>query len=425
MVTFNQAFPGAVVAPRVPNYYVSDMSSAYCSLFWMSGQIDVSNGTCPVARILDLTNVPAGPGGYLTFPDATQGSNGFTMVVNNLGPGGVAMSRSGESPSGYMQPGESWIAYITDNTTQAGAWHWFKLGMFGTNSTTASGLVGANESSAIGTADAINTIIQPIVTAGSPLTLSALGAAYVWTGAAGVATLVGGGYGSGQDGWFCYVANRGTGSFVITPSFGQIDGASSLTIPSGETVLIVESASTFWSGLAPNPSSLILTQMTIPVVGGTTTLSREQYANAIQIYTGALTQDQWIYLPPTTGVWYILNQTSGAFKLQFSTNTVGALTVVAPQGQQTIIVCDGGAPTANLYNVSSAFSAGSTMSLASGSVIAPSLSFSASPSTGMFMDAYGTVAFAASSSPWWSMLNPFQVWLYGGPNYQYWTGGTF
>jgi hypothetical protein len=154
----------------------------------------------------------------------------------------------------------------------------------------------------------------------------------------------------------------------------------------------VDGYSTFAYGRS---NTFAYTQLSKIVTGGTTTLTAVEYANVVQEYYGALTSNQIIVLPSTVQIYYLNNQTSGAFTLTFKTSAVSAATVAVPQGQTLTVVCDG----TNVFNSSSA-SGGSVTSLTinPGSAIAPSLNFAGNVTTGLYQPATNQIGFSVGAA---------------------------
>jgi len=135
------------------------------------------------------------------------------------------------------------------------------------------------------------------------------------------------------------------------------------------------------------------TQLALTVTGGTTTLSAVQYANVIQGYSGALTSNQIIVLPSTVQIYYLNNQTTGAYTLTFKTAAVGAATVSVPQNSTVTVICDG----TNVYISSSAIVGSiSTITLTVGSAAAPSFNYVGDTTTGIYHPGSGQVAISSS-----------------------------
>jgi hypothetical protein len=108
-----------------------------------------------------------------------------------------------------------------------------------------------------------------------------------------------------------------------------------------------------------------------------------------------LLSNQIIVLPSTVQVYYLNNQTSGAFTLTFKTSAVSAATVTVPQGQTLTVICDG----TNVFNSNSA--AGGTLTsltINPGSAAAPSLNFAGNVTTGLYQPATNQIAFSVGAS---------------------------
>ena len=71
---------------------------------------------------------------------------------------------------------------------------------------------------------------------------------------------------------------------------------------------------------------------TVPVTGGTTTLTPAQYKKSLILLTGTLTSNQVINFPNAIQEWNVINLTTGAFSTTLKTASVGSVGVVSPQG---------------------------------------------------------------------------------------------
>jgi len=123
------------------------------------------------------------------------------------------------------------------------------------------------------------------------------------------------------------------------------------------------------------------------VVTGTYTLTSAEATNVVQKYTGTLTGNVTVIVPPTIQVYYITNQTDGTasnFTITFTTNSGGSVAVV-PAGQQATLVCD----SVNLLNANTVLAGASSISLTDGNVAVPALNFSSETSTGVYRAASG------------------------------------
>jgi len=95
-----------------------------------------------------------------------------------------------------------------------------------------------------------------------------------------------------------------------------------------------------------------------------------------------------IVVPSTVQVYYILNETTGAYTVTITTGS-GA-TAILTTGTQATLVCD----SVNLYNANTILAGASTISLQNGSAASPSLNFSSEPTTGVFRPTTGQFGIA-------------------------------
>ncbi len=120
-----------------------------------------------------------------------------------------------------------------------------------------------------------------------------------------------------------------------------------------------------------------------------------QAANIIQEYTGTLVSNCTVILPPTVQLYSLKNSTTGSFDLTFSTGVMGGTTLILPQGQTIIAICDG----TNVYNAASGSSSSlNSLTLGNGSLAVPSLKFLGDLNSGMYLPASGQVGFVIANA---------------------------
>jgi hypothetical protein len=181
-----------------------------------------------------------------------------------------------------------------------------------------------------------------------------------------------------------FLRNSGTGALTVACSGGNtINGSSTIALQPSDSCIIVCSGTTFYTVGLGKSTQFAFTQLSKAVTTGTYTLTASEASNVIQKYTGTLTGNVTIIVPSTVQVYYILNETSGAYTLTVSTG--GGGTAVLTAGSQATLVCD----SINLYNANTILAGSSSISLSSGTVGAPSLNFAAETTTGVYRAASG------------------------------------
>jgi hypothetical protein len=151
--------------------------------------------------------------------------------------------------------------------------------------------------------------------------------------------------------------------------------------------LISSSGTAFYSVGLGKSTQFNFTQLTKAVTAASSpyTLTSAEAANVIQKYTGALAGNVIVNLPQTIQIYYITNQTTGSYTIQFQTGVSGGATAIIPAGQQVILLCD----SVNLYNASTIAAGATTVALSNGTVSSPSLNFSSESTTGIYRPASG------------------------------------
>ena len=351
------------------------------------------NGTTSTDVVAAIIQVTATVGSLkLYLPSALQVSTGQSVLIQNIGSNSFTVTDISGNTIVSIASGIAQYIFLTNNTTNNGTWSTVTFGA-GTSSANAAALAGD------GLVASGTTLNQEYAESAifSSLSLNSTYRAQflVWSGGVGTITLptastVG-------NGWFVMLRNGGTGILTLTPSgTDTIDSVASQQLQLTESLVVVSNGIDGYSTFAYGRSNAFAyTQLAKTVTGGTTTLTAVEYANVVQEYYGALTSNQIIVLPSTVQIYYLNNQTTGAFSLTFKTSASGAATVTVAQGQTLTVVCDG----TNVYNSSSA-SGGTvtTLTINAGSAAAPSLNFSGNTSTGVYQPATNQIGFALNAA---------------------------
>jgi len=158
-----------------------------------------------------------------------------------------------------------------------------------------------------------------------------------------------------------------------------------------ESFVITTDGTNWYTYAYGQSATFFFTLLNLPVTGGTVTLTSVQASSIIQEYTGTLTSNCTVVLPPTVQFYSLQNNTTGSFSLTFTTGISGGTTIVLPQGQTIIAICDG----TNVYNAQTSTSSFiQNLEIGNGSAAAPSLSFQGDRTTGLYLAASGQLGFA-------------------------------
>jgi len=386
MPTYTNPFTGQTISPSSVSYESLSIT-ANTQLEW---PINGTTGT-PASSIIDVTATSSGgPTGWLLeLPPATQVSTGQSVIVRNTGANLFTVTDYGGNTIVAVGSGIADFIFLVDNSTVNGVWASVVFGA-GTSSANAGALAG------YGLTPIGLTLNQAynITNYYSSIALTSANRAQfnVWSGGVGTftmpsASVVG-------NNWFTIIRNNGTGILTLTRSgTDTIDGNTTMQLQLTESVVIVSNGSTGFNTYAYGRSnSFAFTQFTAVVTGGTLTLTSAQGSAIVQQYSGTLTSNQIVVLPSTVQLYSLQNTTSGAYTLTFKTAGVGS-TVTVTQGQTAFVVCDGTNVFSTTTNTSSSFT---TVSLAPGSVGAPSLNFLGNTNTGLYLPASGQFGFAVN-----------------------------
>lgn len=347
------------------------------------------NDNLVVANIIDVTASAASLKLYL--PDATQVSVGQSVLINNVGATAFTVVKSDGSTIISVASGISKYIYLTNNSTTAGTWVSVTFGA-GTSAANAATLAGYGLT-------AIDTTLNQaynVVTYFSSASLAAADRAEfaVWAGGVGAFALPSAA--SVGNNWFCMIANNGSGILTLTPQgTDTINGNASQQLQLTESLVLVSNG-TGWNTFGYGRSNAFAyTQLALNVTGGTLTLTSAQASNTIQGYSGILTSNQIVIVPSTVQLYTVTNNTTGAFSFTMKTAVVGGATVVVPQGNSLVLICDG----TNVYNAASGSASSITaLTLGNGSLAVPSLKFVGDTNSGMYLPSTGTVGFVINNA---------------------------
>lgn len=371
-MSFNSPFTGQVIQPTDVSFRAITLS-ANSQLEWPINGSPTDN---PAARIM---NVTATSGGLtLRMPPANQASVGQDALIRNVGGTTFTVADYTGGTIVSVAAGEAKYIYITTNANTAGTWGIIAFGV-GTSNADASALAGYGLKAIAATLNAAYTVSS----FSSPYTAQASdrAATYIWTGGAGTLTLTAPTT-LGND-WFMLLRNNGTGTLTVSPTSGLINSAASISLQPSDSTVIISSGTAFYTVGLGKSTQFNFTQLTKAVVSGAYTLTSAEAANVIQKYTGTLSGNVTINLPPTIQVYYITNQTDGTgagYNITFTTGIAGSGTAVIPAGEQAILICD----SVNMLNATTILAGSSTVSLGNGTVTSPSLNFASETNTGVY-----------------------------------------
>lgn len=337
---FNQIFGGSAVWPSNQTYDAITLS-ADTNLAW---PIESVSTNTIVADLLDVT--PINQSGWnLILPDATGGSTGVTMIINNIdGTFSFNLTDHALNLIVSVAPGTVWLVYLVNNTTVPGIWRTLQYGAQAGSVNVAA--IAGSGLLAIGTS--LNQSM-PVSAKGTNYTAVDGDRATVilWTGAGGTLTLPS--PPSVSNNWFINVANKGSGALTVSPTTGLIDGSASkiFTAGTGSAIVFTDGTNYYTLGYGTAGSSTGFDYTTINCAGsdgvnGVITLSGGQLDRISYKCFGILTGTRTIIVPSAVQQYWINNQTTssgGPWTLTVKTLSGGGQTISQPG--QAIIYCDG------------------------------------------------------------------------------------
>ena len=369
------------------------------TLYWPS-----TYTTQPNILAASTSFTPSMAGLSVTLPDATQVSLGMNALITNAGSYTFTILNNNGVVIGTVLAGNTnfiqLTAYPVSPDLTGGTWLNIIQGA-GTSSADAAALAGFGLV-ALGSPLKLNTNI-PIQTISGNYTLQPSDRASLFILTGGIYTIQcpDNGTSTVPAGFNVSFNNAGTGiiNFVGTTNTALFDGIPMLQLYPSQTMVLDYDGVNYWTvGLGSATSfatNILNTDFAMEGVqaGGNIILTATQATNYIQQFYcsgGALTGDVTVYYPSTASTWYIANFTTGAtvsVALGSPSSPVGT-SIIIPNGEKYIIYVANasGSGTLQLYNIPTVITPSSTL-FGSGTVGAPSIAFSADPSSGLYLNA--------------------------------------
>ena len=330
-MSYTDVFGGTTIYPSQVSYFAVDLTTQDIVLQW---PLETVPSTNVAASIIDVNSTGSNLSVFL--PSAALASQGQTILFNNVGTTAFTVRDAGGNTIMSVNSGLLWQVYVTDNTTANGVWQVLQYGV-GVSSATAGSLAGygikaiastLNQSQAV-------TSFNSNYTAGATDRSQLL----VWTGGVGslslpLAASVG-------NDWFISVRNQGTGTLTVDPAGSDlIDGGLTKDIaPTNSCFIVCDGTSYYTIGYGQNVN-FAFNYTSIPVAGtGNYTLSTAEQNKIAYRFTGALTGNRVIIVPPTVQQYWVDNSTTGSYSLTVKTAAGSGYAV--PQNSRAILYCDG------------------------------------------------------------------------------------
>jgi len=384
MTSYTNPYTGQTISPSQVGYESLTISTDTTLQWPVNG-----NTSNVVANIIEVTATTTGLN--LIMPPAQEVSVGEATIIRNIGSNTFTVTDNSGNTIASIASGIADYIYLTSNTTVNGVWTVVTFGA-GTSSANAATLAGYGLM-AIG--PTLNQAYTTVLIFSDYTLLPADRASFlIWEGGAGSFTLptaadVGGS-------WFVMIRNGGTGTLTVNAAgTNTINGDASVQLQIGESFVICSNGTTGYNTFGYGRSTqFFYTQLAKVVTGGVVTLTAAEAANIIQEYTGTLTSNCTVILPPTVQLYSLQNKTTGSYNLTFSTGAVGASTITLDPNQTVIAICDG----TNVYNSQTSASGITSITLENGTASNPSLTFVGDTSTGVYLVGSGQLGFAVSGA---------------------------
>ncbi len=375
-MSYISPFTGDVVQPTDVSYRSFTLSSD-TTLAWPINGNTTGNYA---ARIMEVN--PTTSGLKLYMPPASQTSVGTDSLIRNLGASTFTVVDYTGNTIISIPSGSAQYIYVTNNSTEAGVWGIIAFGT-GSSSADAATLAG------LGLVAITTTLNQSHPTSslntGYTFVASDRAQARIWGGGLGTFTLPLAA--SLGNNWFTIFKNNGTGTATVLTTSGElIDGLLTKEFDPGESAFLICTGTDYVTVGYGQSSTFAFTSLVKPVTTGTVTLTAVEASNIIQEYVGVLTGDVTVVFPPIVNLYVVSNQvTANGYTFTITTGISGGTNAIIPAGQQATLICDG----INFLNANTVQAGGTSIQLVNGTVVNPSLSFGAEPSTGVYRPSIG------------------------------------
>jgi hypothetical protein len=369
MTTYSDVFGSNTVNPSRQTYS-SQTFTTDSTLQW-SFNYDGTGGY--ISSIMDIT---CSTGLILTLPFASEVSKGEDFLVRNIGVNSVTIVDSIGNTITSVSSGVAKYIFVTDNSSEEGTWAVVSYGV-GSSSADAASLVGYG-------IKAVTTSLNqahPVVTSATGINIDTTYRSKVLVHTGGVATYTFSAVATLADDFFLLFRNSGTGTVTLDPNASElIDGASTILIQPGESLIIACSGSTLYSIGSGKSIQYNFTQLTKDITaGGTITLSSTEASNKLLTFTGTPAATVTVVVPSVVAIYYVYNSSSQSVLLK----TSGGTGVTITASSRVIVFCDG----TNIVSAQSA-TVTSALQMVDGSVSSPALYFNSETNTGFYK--YGT-----------------------------------
>lgn len=394
-MSFTNIFTGLPTQPSTVSSQVFNLDSNV-TLNWATSFVDSSNVIGGQNNVFAETTESGAPW-IITLPPANEVSPGQQMMFNCLGSEPFEVNTHDGFSLVVMQPTESWIISLFDNSTIGGEWTLIQIGST-TSTAQASMLAGLGTTALNGL---LNTNI-PNKTLTTNYTILASDRASLLVNGGGSVTYTLPVIDNSTTiftGFYIGVNNAGTGSITLTGSSGQlIDLLSTSVLNPGESAYYIASqfsggALTWYSLGKGIPTFFADSVLSLTVTGGTVTLTTQQNNNNIIQFSGTLTSNSIILFNANAGSWYMQNNTTGSFTLTVQLNNGTDPGVEIPQGATLIVYSNG----VNMM-LAPSIQLPSTFTFPSGTVGTPGMRFTDDPSTGFYDISIGNVGFSSAGT---------------------------
>lgn len=331
-MAYTNVFGGSTIYPSE----VSLLKVALSGDLRLDWPLNREGSEAPAARIIEVT--PSGPGFSIYMPGADEGSPGETILFNNVG--GASSFTVKDAAGGTLATiaqGTQWQLYLHEADSVAGQWRSYRMGA--STATVQPAALAGYGLLATGATLSQAMPVTTFSTTGLVVAPNNRAALFVWDGT-GTGALNLPSASSVGNNFFVGIRNSGGGDLTIDPEGSErINESSVLVLRPGDSVIVVTDGDEWYTVGYGQQAVFAFDYTAIALSGGTYTLAGAELNRVAYNFTGALTSNVTVVVPPTVQQYWISNNTTGPHNL--FVKAAGGSPVQVNQGAKGIYYSDG------------------------------------------------------------------------------------
>lgn len=384
MSSYTNVFGGTTINPAFPSYGEINLTQEVTQLAWPTVYYEGDN-------IVSLNmSVDSDDDTFqLRMPAAGLVSVGQRLMIGNIGEFDFVLTDISGNEIVTILPTQVYFINLTNNTTEDGVWQSILLG-----ATTAAANAAALAGMGLIALDSKLNVNVPTTFLTTSYIVTPLDRAklLVWSGGTDNITLPDASAVGIGNGFLFYINNASEvgGVANLVPQVGQtIDGETIFTVNLRESGQIISDGANWHTTGFVRSVINIIEKLELTVTGGTLNLTQAQTQRQIMIFSGLLTSDVTIIVPPVINFYFVENQTTGG-DFTFNYKVDGGTDNLIPKNARVEFYCDG----TDMKSVPTYIKG--SLAFDSGTEASPSIRFAPDPATGGYLNTAGNIGWSSS-----------------------------